>query len=266
MWNFASSCLAGSVGPKADSSKPTQAAFECSDDEDPSIISREGPECPICWESLNIVENVPYVLWCGHTLCKNCILGLQWLVVKIPTLPIQLPLFISCPWCNLLSFRVIYRGNLKFPRKNYFLLWMLETMNGDRGKSHYTRKGDQDSVLTTNGNASMGNHLSNNNLKRGLHVCHPELSGERNPGRVGNDVNVGTLQYSFQKSLLFFIHWTAKFPLILIFLVIALYAIPASAVILAAFVLATGLFALPTFLILCFSYPSLEWLVREIIT
>ncbi|KAL4343585.1 hypothetical protein AHAS_Ahas11G0093100 [Arachis hypogaea] len=47
-----------------------------------------------------------YVLWCGHTLCKNCIIGLQWTVVKFPTLSIQLPLFISYPWCNLLSFRL----------------------------------------------------------------------------------------------------------------------------------------------------------------
>ncbi|KAL4275360.1 hypothetical protein AHAS_Ahas20G0099400 [Arachis hypogaea] len=40
------------------------------------------------------------------------------------------------PWCNLLSFRLVYQGNIKFPRKNYFLLWMVESMNGDRGKSH----------------------------------------------------------------------------------------------------------------------------------
>jgi hypothetical protein len=92
-----------------------------------SCASREeGLECPICWESFNIVENMPYVLWCGHSMCKNCILGLQWAVIKVPTVPIQLPFFICCPWCNLLSLRIFDKGNFIFPRKNYFLLWMVE--------------------------------------------------------------------------------------------------------------------------------------------
>ncbi|RZC73638.1 hypothetical protein C5167_049118 [Papaver somniferum] len=68
-------------------------------------------ECPICWESFNLVENIPYILWCGHTLCKTCILSLQWAAVRFPSLPIQLPLFVSCPWCQLLSLRVIWKGN-----------------------------------------------------------------------------------------------------------------------------------------------------------
>ncbi|CAI0627009.1 unnamed protein product [Linum tenue] len=58
----------------------------------------------------------------------------------------------------------------------------------------------------------------------------------------------------------------AKFPLVIIFLLIILYAVPASAAILALYVLITVLFALPSFLILYFAYPSLDWLVREIIT
>ncbi|CBI15166.3 unnamed protein product, partial [Vitis vinifera] len=201
MWNFASNALSGTNGLKNDLLKPNQAPSECSDDEISTNTSREeGLECPICWESFNIVENVPYVLWCGHTLCKNCVLGLQWAVVKFPTLPIQLPFFISCPWCNLLSFRLVYKGNLTFPRKNFFLLWMVESMNGDRGKSHSS-------------------------------FC---------------DLHI--------------------FPLVIIFLLIVLYAIPASAAILALYILITVLFALPSFLILYFAYPSLDWLVREIIT
>ncbi|KAJ7971038.1 RING finger protein [Quillaja saponaria] len=178
MWNFASSCIARNVGMKDDSLKPTQATCECSDDEASSIVSREeGLECPICWESFNIVENVPYVLWCGHTLCKNCILGLQWAVVKFPSLPIQLPLFISCPWCNLLSFRLVYRGILKFPRKNYFLLWMVESMNGDRVKSHSTFSGDHLQVWPFNGNSTTGSHLSHGNLRRG--PTYPSSGGIR---------------------------------------------------------------------------------------
>ncbi|XP_027358476.1 uncharacterized protein LOC113867384 [Abrus precatorius] len=264
MWNFASNCIAGTVGLKSDSSKLTNSASECSDDETSIIGREEGLECPICWESFNIVENVPYVLWCGHTLCKNCILGLQWAVVKFPTLPVQLPLFISCPWCNLLSFRLVYRGNLKFPRKNYFLLWMVESMNGDRLKSHSPFCGD--SHLPVKDNLAAGSLVSPGNLRRGQ-VRHPETSSSSQyHGNTGNQLSMERLHIYMKKSLVFFVQLTAKFPLVIIFLLIVLYAIPASAAILALYVLVTILFALPSFLILYFSYPSLDWLVREIIS
>ena len=95
---------------------------DCSDDEVCSNASRDkGLECPICWESFNIVENVPYVLWCGHTLCKNWVLGLQLAVLKFPTQQIKIPYFVSCPWCHLMSFRLVCNGNLKSPRKNLVL-------------------------------------------------------------------------------------------------------------------------------------------------
>ena len=266
MWNFASNCIAGSVGLKNDSTKPTHSASECSDDETSVGGREEGLECPICWESFNIVENVPYVLWCGHTLCKNCILGLQWAVVKFPTLPIQLPLFISCPWCNLLSFRLVYRGNLKFPRKNYFLLWMVESMNGDRVKSHSTFGGNNQQHWPNKDSSTMGTHVCHGNLRRGQ-VCHPETSGSgQYPGNTGNYLSMDRLHASLRRSLIFIVQLTAKFPLVIIFLLIVLYAIPASAAILALYILVTILFALPSFLILYFSYPSLDWLVREIIT
>ncbi|XP_035541477.1 uncharacterized protein LOC108988248 isoform X2 [Juglans regia] len=267
MWNFASNCIAGSVGLKNGCLNPTQAASECSDDEASSTVSREeGLECPICWESFNIVENVPYVLWCGHTLCKNCVLGLQWAVMKFPTLPVQLPLFISCPWCNLLSFRLIYGGNLKFPRKNYFLLWMVESMNGDRGKSHSCFSRDHQSVRPANGNLPNG-QVGHGNLRRVQHSRHPEPSrSSNNHGRLNNYLSMVALHTSLQKSLVFFVHLTAKFPLVVIFLLIVLYAIPASATILALYILVTLLFALPSFFVLYFAYPTLDWLVREIIT
>ncbi|CAJ1831875.1 unnamed protein product [Sphenostylis stenocarpa] len=265
MWNFASSIIAGSVGLKNDSLKSIHSASEYSDDET-SIVSREERlECPICWESFNIVENVPYVLWCGHTLCKNCILGLQWAVVKFPTLPIQLPLFISCPWCNLLSLRLVYRGNLKFPRKNYFLLWMVESMNGDRVKSHSTVSGDHQLVWPVKDSLTTGSQASHGSLQR-EQVCHPESSiSNQYHGSTRNYLSIETLHASLRKSLVLFVHLTAKFPLIIIFLLIVLYAIPASAAILALYILVTILFALPSFLILYFAYPSLDWLVREII-
>ncbi|KAK3212605.1 hypothetical protein Dsin_017311 [Dipteronia sinensis] len=269
MWSFASSCIAGNVGLKNDSLKPNQAASECSDDEVSSIVSREeGLECPICWESFNIVENVPYVLWCGHTLCKNCILGLQWAVVKFPTLPVQLPLFISCPWCNLLSFRLVYKGNLRFPRKNYFLLWMVESMNGDRLKSHSGFCEDRQQAWSSNSNLTLGNQaIRGGSHRRGQHVHHPEpIRSNHDHLHVNNYLSVERIHTTLRKSLVFFVHLTAKFPLVIIFLLIVVYAIPASAAILALYILVTILFALPSFLILYFAYPSLDWLVREIVT
>ncbi|XP_047312045.1 uncharacterized protein LOC124915382 isoform X2 [Impatiens glandulifera] len=142
MWKFASNCIGSGI--RGGNLKINEKATECTDDDDDDEISSncssrvgedEGLECPICWEYFNIVENVPYVLWCGHSVCKNCILGLQWGAI-IKFLPLQLPLFISCPWCNYLSPRLIYKGNLKFPCKNYFLLSMVESRNSQRVKSH----------------------------------------------------------------------------------------------------------------------------------
>ncbi|XVE78931.1 hypothetical protein DITRI_Ditri14bG0017800 [Diplodiscus trichospermus] len=92
MWNFASKAFTGANRMKTDSSKPSQVSSEYSDDD--TSLSNSGDErleCPICWESFNIVENIPYIC---------------------------------------------FMGNVKFPSKNYFLLWMVESMNGDRSKSN----------------------------------------------------------------------------------------------------------------------------------
>ncbi|TMW89700.1 hypothetical protein EJD97_016781 [Solanum chilense] len=268
MWNFASNCVAGNIGLKNETLRRTQHSADGSDDETSSRTSREeGLECPICWESFNIVENVPYVLWCGHTLCKNCILGLQWAVVKFPTLPLQLPLFIACPWCNVLSLRLVYRGNLKFPRKNFFLLWMLESMNGDRTKSHNSSCGDHQQTAWSSSTKFLGSTASQSNRQRGQYVHHPESSGSNHDhNHISGTLAIERLHSSLRKSLIFFVHLTAKFPLVVIFLLIIMYAIPASAAVLALYMLITVVFALPSFLILYFAYPSLDWLVREIIT
>ncbi|KAG8366936.1 hypothetical protein BUALT_Bualt16G0020000 [Buddleja alternifolia] len=255
MWNRSSCYEDGSIKLKDNVLKPTQDSKDCSDDEVSSVSSREeGLECLICWESFNLVENIPYVLWCGHTLCKNCILGLQWAVVKLPTLPLQLPLFISCPWCNLLSLRLVYRGNLKFPRKNFFLLWMLESMNGDRGKFHSNICGNHQTITNTG-----------NNFRREQYIHQNEPLGSNDDGNHLNTY-LTVVHLSITKSLVFFVHLTSKFPLVIIFLLIVLYAIPASAAILTLYTIVTVIFALPSFLILYFAYPSLDWLVREIIT
>ncbi|KAF8399553.1 hypothetical protein HHK36_015420 [Tetracentron sinense] len=264
MWSFASNAFARSLGLKNEYPKPSQA---CSDDEVSSISNREeGLECPICWESFNIVENVPYVLWCGHTLCKNCVLGLQWAVVKFSNLPFQLPLFISCPWCHLLSFRLVYNGNVRFPRKNFFLLWMVESMNGDRVKSHSAFCGDHQPVWSTNSNLALGGQINRSNFRRAPPSHHPEESGSNreHDGLATNYLNVESLHSSLRKSLIFFLHFTAKFPLVIILILIVLYAIPAGAAVLALYILITVLFALPSFLLLYFAYPTLDWLVRAI--
>ncbi|KAE8699685.1 serine/threonine-protein kinase PBS1-like isoform X1 [Hibiscus syriacus] len=268
MWSFAPNCVAGTVGRKNDFLKQPHAASECSDDESSSVVNRdECLECPICCESFNIVENVPYVLWCGHTLCKNCILGLQSAVVKFPTLPIQLPLFISCPWCNLLSFRLVYRGNLNYPRKNYFLLWMVESMNGDRLKSHSSFCEDHQLGCSLNDNSASRNQVTQSNYRRGqyMHHCEPSRSNHTH-NNLADYFNSERIYSYLRKSLVIFMHLVAKFPLVIIFLLIILYVIPASAAILALYILITVIFALPSFLILYFAYPSLEWLVKEIIT
>ncbi|XP_010552616.1 PREDICTED: uncharacterized protein LOC104822946 [Tarenaya hassleriana] len=277
MWNLASSYLTGNIGLRNDTRKAVRPAVECrgDDDDDASSVAskEEGLECPICWESFNIVENVPYVLWCGHTLCKNCILGLQWAVVKFPTLPVQLPLFISCPWCNLLSFRLVFKGTLKFPRKNYFVLWMVERMNGERLKSNASAHdgGDDDSHRSWSFPGNSPNiNLSDphrNRIRGSPNQHEPSESGidHRNALNNNSNMRLESIQNSLRKSLVVFVHMTAKFPLVIIFLLIVLYAIPTSAAILALYILITLLLALPSFLILYFAYPCLDWLVREIV-
>ncbi|KAI3736842.1 hypothetical protein L2E82_26829 [Cichorium intybus] len=242
MWGFASKAIASTSGPNNNSPRPNQPSSDSSDDEISTNNSQEeGLECPICCESFNIVENVPYVLLCGHTLCKNCVLGLQSSVIKFPTFPIHLPFFISCPWCNNLSFRILYKGTLKFPRKNYFLLWMVESLNGERLKSHSSCL-DHHHPVWTRDSRSVGPRVHGSN--------------HREPER---------LQSSLHKSLILFLNLTAKFPLIFLFLLIVLYAIPASIAILILYILITILFAVPSFLVLYFSYPGLDWLVTEIV-
>lgn len=269
MWRFTPSSKDETVDKLRGYPKPANVNLDCSDDEVSSYSAgEEWLECPICWESFNVVENVPYVLWCGHTLCKNCVLGLQWSVVKLPTIPVQLPFFVTCPWCNLLSFRLIYKGELKFPCKNYFLLWMIESMNGERETSHSSFSvGHQSvwnsSISNASGSATGQRHI----LRRAPRLVHTE-NARRNPDnarRVSEYLNMERIHRSLRKSLVFFVHMTAKFPLVIIFLIIVVYAIPASAAILALYVLVTILFALPSFLMLYFAYPSLDWLVREIL-
>ncbi|KAL0385959.1 UNVERIFIED_CONTAM: hypothetical protein Sradi_2990200 [Sesamum radiatum] len=251
-------------GQKKDIAELARACDGSSDDETSSNASTdEELECPICWESFNIVENVPYVLWCGHTLCKNCVLGLRWAALKFSTQQIQIPLFVSCPWCNLLTFRLVYRGNLKFPSKNFFLLWMVESRNGDRVKSPSSVCRNRQQVSSPQCLPVITNH-SSDTANRRLHRLG-QSSSSNNQNSYNDILTSERLQMSFHKSLDFFIQMTAKFPLVILLLIV-IFAIPTSAAILMVYLGITVLFALPAFLVLYFAYPALDWLRREIRT
>ncbi|KAF6156021.1 hypothetical protein GIB67_035378 [Kingdonia uniflora] len=119
-------------------------------------------------------------------------------------------------------------------------------MNGDRVKphAHSTYRGDQQVVWA----------------QPDSHRDHAEQV-DRN-----HIANVNSIHVSLRKSLAFFVRLTSKFPLIFIFFLIILYAIPASGAILVLYIVITAPFALSSALILYFAYPSLDWLVREIVT
>uniref|UniRef100_A0A7N0VJE2 RING-type domain-containing protein n=1 Tax=Kalanchoe fedtschenkoi TaxID=63787 RepID=A0A7N0VJE2_KALFE len=242
MWNFASSAIA-SLGLKRNCSQNSLACVEDSDDDEASSESskEEGLECPICWESFNIVENVPYVLWCGHTVCKNCVLGLQCASMKVSSQKIRIPSFISCPWCHLLSLRFVHNGNLKFPRKNYFLLWMVEGLNGDR-------------VWSCPAPCETSSH------PRPGWLCNPEVRRAPRPRPGISDSNARRRHTGFNKP------WDVlvKLFLLLLFILIVLFVIPASAAVLAMYLIITVIFAAPSLLILYFAYPTIDWLIREI--
>ncbi|KAM7269044.1 hypothetical protein ACFE04_024541 [Oxalis oulophora] len=240
MWSFASNAIA-SIGLNKTSRESSKNSLNCSDDDD-DICSNvtqeeEGLDCPICWESFNIVENIPYVLWCGHTLCHNCVLGLQSAVFKLPTQQIKIPFFISCPWCHNFSPRLLYKGTLKFPRKNFFLLWMVEGLNGNRPKFGSSSK----RTATSRHHGRLESHSGRNRTR-----------------------NAERRNFSIQETLDFFINFTSKFPLVIVFLLILFFIIPGSAIVLFLYFLVTVIFAIPSFLVLYFAYPALEWLLKEI--
>lgn len=263
MWKSISNAIT-SFGQKKDSATPSQTYHEYSDDDDicSDDSTEEGLECPICWESFNIVENVPYVLWCGHSLCKNCLLGLKSASVKISTHEVRIPLFVSCPWCNLLTFRLFYQGNLKFPSKNYFLLWMVESRNGDRIKSPSPIYSDQ-LMCSSPCTSITGNPSSVMNCRR-AHRLGPSGSGTTGPSNTNDIPTMQRAQFSLQKSIDFFFRLTSKLPLVVVLLVVVLFVIPSSVGILILYLVITILFGLPAMLVIYFAYPALDWLVREI--
>ncbi|KAG2254339.1 hypothetical protein Bca52824_084475 [Brassica carinata] len=177
MWKLASKLRTASLDSSGDGIKTAK---------------EERLECPICWESFNVVENVPYVLWCGHTICKFCLLGLQRAIVnKSSGFPFQLPFFVACPWCSFLSLRLVCNGTIKFPSKNYYLLWMVETVNGSRS--------------------------DNKRVTSGQRRCN-EVTSDDNRGWWSAPTRTGRLHDSVCKSMAIVARLLAKFPLAVIFL------------------------------------------------
>ncbi|CAH9119830.1 unnamed protein product [Cuscuta europaea] len=254
-----------SFGRKKSTVEPSTAYNEFSDDDDMGSNDSidEVLECPICCESFNIVENVPYVLWCGHTICKNCLLGLKRAALKISTTQqIQIPFFISCPWCNLLTLRLVFHGILKAPNKNYFLLWMVESRNGNRFGSHKCTNHRNvwtplrvNSTTISNANSSFvvgGGDINRVVMNSGGGVRGARGAYRRRP------------QFSLHKSIDFFIRFISRFPLVLVLVFMVIFTIPCSIVILMLYFAITILFAVPTSMVMYFAYPTLDWLVREI--
>jgi hypothetical protein len=204
----------------------------------------EGLECPVCWESFDDRENTPYVLWCGHSLCRTCVLNLDIATVKVSGLPLQLPLFISCPWCQFLTFRFKWKGQLRYPCKNFFLLWVVESLQCEHGRP------------VSSGDAALFASLVS--PRAGFLSCGGE---RRQPTNAGTRWSV---RRSGTRVATSFLQFTARIPLVLLFLFIVVYVLPFSTLVLALYCLITVLFAVPSFLVVYFSYPSLDWLVRAI--
>lgn len=254
MWaSFASNALS-TMGLMKNSRKGIGPPLEGSDDDEVcsnGSAQGEGLDCPICWESFNIVENVPYVLWCGHTLCQNCVLGLQSAVVRIPPQQIRIPFFISCPWCHSLSLRVVLKGALRFPCKNFFVLWMVERLNGGCTKFGGVTE-DNQPAWSTRSNLFIRNQGRNGVATQPLRPHCPQQA--RSPSS----------SFSLNSLLDYMVHLTSKFPLVFVLLLIVFFIVPASAVILLFYLLLTVLFAFPSMLVLYSAFPTLDRLMREI--
>ncbi|XP_010522905.1 PREDICTED: uncharacterized protein LOC104801358 [Tarenaya hassleriana] len=131
IWEDTFEGITGTVKLKGKSPEMKKRSMICGDgEEDEAFLEKNEEtklECPICFEPFDMSENAPLVLWCGHTLCKSCVLRLQRAVLRLQRLlcPIVLPFFVSCPWCSSLSLKLSFKGHLKFPKKNYYVMWMI---------------------------------------------------------------------------------------------------------------------------------------------
>ncbi|KAH7416469.1 hypothetical protein KP509_14G092900 [Ceratopteris richardii] len=206
-------------------------------------------ECPVCWEGFNSGSQLPYVLWCGHSLCKSCLLGLQWATVKLPILPVQLPLLIACPWCQFLSCRLVWRGKLKYPSKNFFLLWLVESVRTGPRHLGDTSKPE---TLQPDVHYETAHQVPSFSLRQ---LARPQLNADTQ-----------ILQRWMRKLGGLCALLMAKVMLMLLVMFILFCVLPFSTIVLMVYFVATLIFAFPSFLVVYFAFPSLNWLLREIIT
>ncbi|PHU15950.1 hypothetical protein BC332_17155 [Capsicum chinense] len=147
--------------------------------------------------------------------------------------------------------------------KNFFLLWMVEGRNGDRVKSPsgICRDHQQDWYIRCT--SVMGSNTSVMNSRRVHGLGSPGSSTSSHNYTSGTPASQ-RVHSSLHKSLDLFIRVTSKFPLVIVLLLLVMFAIPSCAAVLALYLLITILFGLPSFLVLYFAYPALEWLIKEI--
>jgi hypothetical protein len=136
---------------------------------------------------------------------------------------------------------------------------MVESLNGDRHKA-VSASVDTQPIWSPKFNLSGSQGTSCSLRRPSISHCSGQL-GSNNANRV----SLGERHYfSLHKSLDFFLHFTSKFPLVIIFLLIAFFVIPCSVVILIIYFLLTIVFAIPSVVVLYFAYPTIQRLVREI--
>ncbi|GAA0153541.1 ubiquitin-protein ligase [Lithospermum erythrorhizon] len=217
MWKSISHAF-GNNGPKRESLNCSQTYEESSDETYSEASTDEGLECPICWESFNIVENMP----------------------------------------------LLYKGNLKCPSKNFFLLWMVECRNGERGKSPSALHGDVQLVWTPR-----CTHVSRNSPSGSINQrtrLAPVASNVSDESQASSSRPLERRHLSLQASLDFFFRLSVRIPLVFALVLFVFAVLPTSAVTLLLYLLITVLFGVPSFLVLYFAYPALDWLAREITT
>ncbi|KAI3946718.1 hypothetical protein MKW98_003281, partial [Papaver atlanticum] len=129
---------------------------------------------------------------------------------------------------------------LRFPRKNFFLLWLVESANGNQIRFCPSSCTDEKAFQSSSSSTSV---RQSGSYPSSIESLHEPPSSSRT--REGSSSFIRSW-----RSLALLLHITAKFPVVAIFMLIVLYIIPASAAILVGWLLITFLFALPSFLVL----------------
>ncbi|XP_024529422.1 uncharacterized protein LOC112345928 [Selaginella moellendorffii] len=252
---FLRSCGFGGAARQHHSSQPAAASATAAASPSARNPLDDCLECPVCWENFNGGDHTPYVLFCGHTLCKTCLMGLQWGTIK--PLQLQLPLLVPCPWCQFLTLRLSWKGGrLKFPAKNFFLLSIVEAARGSSSAATTECSKPEDHVPASR-RLDKGAWRMSDVWQIGLNlqqrrVWHEIVHDEWNADQV-------------LKLIRLIAQVISKLPPMILLLFLVFYVLPFSALVLVLYSLVTLVFAVPCYLVLYFSYPGMQWLAREIV-